>query len=60
MKQNKPTEIKILAYVAENSILHLSDDENKQISRYVRSFRYEHHDPFQSRRMAFFKLLALK
>jgi hypothetical protein len=57
MKKNKPTEIKILAYVAENAIQHLSDDQHKQISRYVRSFRYEHHDPLQSRRMAFNKLL---
>jgi hypothetical protein len=47
---------KILAYIAENEIRQLTND-NEQISRYVRSFRYEQHDPLVSRRMAFNKLL---
>lgn len=49
--------IKILAYVAENAIQQLSDDQPKQISRYQRSFRYEANDPLQSRKLAFNKLL---
>jgi hypothetical protein len=55
---NQP-DIQIIAYVAVNEIQHLSDD-NQQISRYVRSFRYENHDPLVSRRMAFNKLLDEK
>jgi hypothetical protein len=47
---------KILAYIAENEIRQLTND-NEQISRYVRSFRYEQHDPLVSRRMAFNKLV---
>lgn len=51
--------IKIIAYIAVNDIQHLNDD-NKQISRYVRSFRYEHNDPLVMRRLAFNKLLDEK
>lgn len=48
--------IKIIAYIAVNEIQHLNDD-NKQISKYARTFRYEHNDIFIMRRMAFNKLL---
>ena len=54
-KKPKP-DIEILAYVAINGIQQFTDD-NKQISRYVRSFRYEHHDALVMRRMAFNKLV---
>jgi len=53
-------EIQIIAYVAINDIQQLTDD-GKLISRYVRSFRYEHHDdPLVCRRNAFYKLLDEK
>lgn len=50
-------DIKILAYVTVNDIQQFTDG-GKQISRYMRSFRYEHReDPLVCRRMAFSKLL---
>lgn len=55
---NQP-DIQIIAYVAVNEIQHLNDDD-KQISRYVRSFRYEHHDPLVMRRLAFNHLVDEK
>jgi hypothetical protein len=57
-KAPKP-DITIIAYVAVNDIQHLSD-KDKQISRYVRSFRYEHHDALIMRRLAFNRLLDEK
>ena len=38
-------DIQIISYTAVNEIQHLND-YNKQISKYTRSFRYEHHDPW--------------
>jgi hypothetical protein len=51
--------IKIIAYVAANEIQYLNDD-NKQISKYTRSFRFENHDSLVMRRLAFNRLLDEK
>lgn len=51
--------IEIIAYIAINDIQRVSDND-KQMCRYERSFRYEHNDPLQSRRMAFNKLFDEK